>query len=473
MDDRTRTDFHKTLPLELPAPASKAVPKKRRSFVPLLLLIIAAGVGWWMYTRPATEPARPQGRATIAALTPVVVAGATVGDIDVSLNALGTVTSLATVTIRSQISGYLTKVAYEEGQIVKKGDLLAEIDSRSYELALAQAQGTLERDKALLATAQLDLKRYQDLAKTNAIPRQQLDTQASLVAQYQANILSDQAQIDNAKLNIAYCHIVAPVSGRVGLRLIDQGNYVTAGDPTGLVVITQLQPISVIFTTAEDNLPQIQKRLRAGATLPVTAYDRTGTTKLAVGALKTIDNQIDTTTGTVKLRAEFANDDDSLFPNQFVNVWLLVDVQHDATVIPTSAVQRGAPGTYVYLINPDSTVAVRPVTLGVSSGELIAVSAGLSPGDRVVIDGADKLRNGAKVIVRDSAPTAATAPTSPARASAPAPASEATRASEAPPPAAPATGAAAPEGTPEGTPPAAARGGAPRQGGSRRSRDTP
>jgi membrane fusion protein, multidrug efflux system len=405
MDDRTRTDFHETLPLDLPVPVSKAVPRKRRRFGLLLVLIVAAGVGWWMYTRPASQPAPPPpGRGGFVPTTPVVVAPATVGDIDVALNALGTVTSLATVTIRSQISGYLVKVAYQEGQIVKKGDLLAEIDSRTYELALAQAQGTLQRDRALLATAQLDLKRYQDLAKTNAIPRQQLDTQSSLVSQYQANIISDQAQIDNAKLNIAYCHIVAPISGRVGLRLIDQGNYVTAGDATGLVVITQLQPISVVFTTAEDNLPQIQKRLRAGATLPVTAFDRTGTTKLSVGALKTIDNQIDTTTGTVKLRAEFADDDDSLFPNQFVNVRLLVDVQRDATVIPTSAVQRGAPGTFVYLINPDSTVAVRPVTLGVGSGERVAVSSGLSPGDRVVIDGADKLRNGAKVTVRESAP---------------------------------------------------------------------
>jgi membrane fusion protein, multidrug efflux system len=347
MDDRTSTDFHKTLPLDLPAPSLKAVPKKRRRFGTLLLLIVAAGVGWWMYNRQAPQPSPPPpGRANFAAMTPVVLAAAAAGDIDITLNALGTVTSLATVTIRSQISGYLVKVAYQEGQIVKKGDLLAEIDSRTYELALAQAQGTLQRDRALLATAQLDLKRYQDLAKTNAIPRQQLDTQSSLVSQYQANIISDQAQIDNAKLNIAYCHIVAPISGRVGLRLIDQGNYVTAGDATGLVVITQLQPISVVFTTAEDNLPQIQKRLRAGATLPVTAFDRTGTTKLSVGALKTIDNQIDTTTGTVKLRAEFADDDDSLFPNQFVNVRLLVDVQRNATVIPTSAVQRGAPGTF-------------------------------------------------------------------------------------------------------------------------------
>jgi membrane fusion protein, multidrug efflux system len=425
MDDRTSTNFHRTQPLELPEPLSKAAPKKRRRFGLLIVLIAAAGVGWWMYTRQAPEPT-PARRADLAATTPVVAATAVVGDIDITLNALGTVTSLATVTIRSQISGYLVRVAYQEGQIVKKGDLLAEIDSRTYELALANAQGTLERDKALLAMAQLDLKRYQDLAKTNAIPRQQLDTQISLVAQYQGNIISDQAQIDTAKLNIAYCHIVAPVSGRVGLRLVDQGNYVTAGDATGLVVITQLQPISVIFTTAEDNLPQIQKRVRAGAKLPVTAFDRTGTTKLSVGELSTLDNQIDTTTGTVKLRAQFANEDDSLFPNQFVNVRLLVDVQHDATVIPTSAIQRGAPGTFVYLVNSDSTVTVKPVDLGASSGERVAVRSGLSPGDRVVIDGADKLRNGAKVVARDSSPAPAPA-AGPAPASAPAAAAGAAR----------------------------------------------
>jgi multidrug efflux system membrane fusion protein len=409
MDDRTTTDFHRTRPLDLPAraPVSKSVPKKRRFLRWLLLLVLAAGVGWWWVNRPAPQAPQQQRRADFAATMPVVAATAETGDIDITLTALGTVTSLATVTIKSQISGYLIRVAYEEGQLVKKGDLLAEIDSRPYELALANAQGTLERDKALLATAQLDLKRYQDLAKTNAIPRQQLDTQTSLVAQYQANLLSDQAQIDTAKLNISYCHIVAPVSGRAGLRLVDQGNYVTAGDATGLVVITQLQPISVIFTTAEDNLPQIQKRLRAGATLPATAFDRTGTTELSVGELKTLDNQIDTTTGTVKLRALFANQDDHLFPNQFVNIRLLVDVDRGATVIPTSAVQRGAPGTYVYLINADSTVTVKPITLGASSGERVAVRSGLSPGDRVVIDGADKLRGGAKVIVRDSNPNAA------------------------------------------------------------------
>ena len=453
MDDRTSTNFHRTMPLDLPAPPAKVVAKKR----------VAGSFCFCSWSRrvPAggcTRGRRPSSRSCAAPILrrrrQVVAAAAALGDIDITLNALGTVTSLATVTIRSQISGYLFKVAYEEGQIVKKGDLLAEIDSRPYELALALAQGSLARDKALLATAQLDLKRYQDLAKTNAIPRQQLDTQASLVVQYEGTIISDQAQIDTAKLNIAYCHIVAPVSGRVGLRLVDQGNYVTPGDATGLVVITQLQPISVIFTMAEDNLPQIQKRLRANATLQATAFDRTGATKLSVGELKTLDNQIDTTTGTVKLRALFANEDDNLFPNQFVNIRLLVDVLHQATIIPTSAVQRGAPGTFVYLIGADGTVSVKPIDLGPGSGERVAVRSGLSPGDRVVIDGADRLRNGAKVVIRDGPRgAAAAAPSSPPS-------------SAAAPPSAPGA-APAPPSEP------AAGGTQRRRGGSRRSRDTP
>jgi membrane fusion protein, multidrug efflux system len=476
MDDRTSTDFHRTQPLELPAPSAKVVPKKRRRLGLLLVLVAAAGVGWWMYTRQAPQQTPPR-RADFAVTTPVVVAPATVGDIDITLNALGTVTSLATVTIRSQISGYLFRVVYQEGQIVKKGDLLAEIDSRPYELALALAQGSLERDKALLATAQLDLKRYQDLAKTNAIPRQQLDTQASLVVQYEGTIISDQAQIDTAKLNITYCHIVAPVNGRVGLRLVDQGNYVTPGDATGLVIITQLQPISVIFPVAEDNLPQIQRRLRANATLQATAFDRTGTTKLSIGELKTLDNQIDTTTGTVKLRAYFDNVDDNLFPNQFVNIQLLVDSQHNATIIPTSAVQRGAPGTFVYLVNADSTVTVKPIDLGPSSGERVAVRSGLSPGDHVVIDGADKLRNGAKVVVRDSSSGGTAAASSPPSAPTPAVAAaplSAPAAATAPAPAAATAPPSAPaDATAPASPPAAAPGGAQRQGGSRRSRDVP
>jgi multidrug efflux system membrane fusion protein len=425
MDDRTTTDFIRSKPVETkPAearpidpmtPLTKPTSPKRKSkagqrFGLLILIGGAAAAAWWYYgsqpqQAPGTGPAAQQrgGRFNPnGAAMPVVVAPATSGDIDITLNALGTVTSLATVTIKSQISGYLVNVNYQEGQVVKKGDLLAEIDSRSYQLALQNAEGALARDEAMLQSAELDLKRYQDLAKTNAVPRQQLDQQVALVAQDKANIQSDQAQIETQKLNIIYCHIVAPVSGRVGLRLVDQGNYVTPGDPTGLVVITQFQPITVIFPAAEDNLPDVTKRLKAANTLPLTAFDRSGTKKLATGELKTIDNQIDTTTGTVRLRAEFANDDEALYPNQFVNVRLLVDTLKGATVIPSAAIQRGAPGTFVYQLNDDQTVTVKPVKLGPANGDRVAVEQGLSPGDRVVIDGADKLRNGAMVVPRDT-----------------------------------------------------------------------
>jgi membrane fusion protein, multidrug efflux system len=434
MDDRTTTDFTRSKPIETKPietkpieptlkpqpsetpPRDKAAPPKRKSkagrrFGLLILLAGTAAAAWWYYGRQQQQPQQQQAQAPgqrggrfnpNAAAMPVVVAPAATGDIDITLNALGTVTSLATVTIKSLISGYLVNVAYQEGQVVKKGDLLAEIDDRSYQLALQNAQGALARDQAMLQSAELDLKRYQDLAKTNAIPRQQLDQQVALVDQDKANILSDQAQIETQKLNIVYCHIIAPVSGRVGLRLVDQGNYVTPGDATGLVVITQFQPITVIFPVAEDDLPQITKRLNAAKTLPLTAFDRSGTNKLATGELKTIDNQIDTTTGTVKLRAQFANDDETLYPNQFVNVRLLVDTLKGATVVPTAAIQRGAPGTFVYLLNKDQTVTVQKVRLGPSSGDRVAIEDGLSPGDRVVIDGADKLRNGAKVAPRDT-----------------------------------------------------------------------
>jgi multidrug efflux system membrane fusion protein len=399
MDDRTKTDPSKGWPETRPGQTPFEHPPRprwgRRLGVFLVLLLVA-GVALWVYLRP--QPAAP--RNPRSGVPPVATAPVQSGDINVTTNALGTVTSIATVTLRSQISGQIVRVAYQEGQIVNKGDLLVEIDSRPYQLALAQAEGLLKRDQALLDAAQRDLERYQNLAKTNAIPRQQLDTQAALVLQYQGNVMTDQAQIDTAKLNIAYCHIVAPVSGRVGLRQVDQGNYVTAGDATGLVVITQLTPISVVFTTAEDNLPPILKRVQGGATLPVTAYDRSGTTKLATGQLLTFDNQIDTTTGTVKLRAQFGNEDSALFPNQFVNVQLLVDVLRDTAVVPTSAIQRGAPGTFVYVVNADSTVAVRKIELGPVDGDRVAVKSGLKAGDQVVVDGADKLRDGIKITLR-------------------------------------------------------------------------
>jgi multidrug efflux system membrane fusion protein len=305
------------------------------------------------------------------------------------------------------------RVAFTEGQMVNKGDLLVEIDSRPYQLALAQAEGALKQHRALLQAAQLDLERYQNLAKTNAIPRQQLDAQVALVQQDQGLVIADQAQIDTAKLNIAYCHIVAPITGRVGLRQVDQGNYVTANDATGLVVLTQLAPISVLFTTAEDNLPPILKRVQGGAVLPVTAFNRNGTQKLATGKLLTFDNQIDTTTGTVKLRAQFDNTDSALFPNQFVNVQLLVDTLRDAAVVPTSAIQRGAPGTFVYVVGDDSTVSVRKVTLGPVDGERVSVKSGLKTGERVVTDGADKLRDGIKVNLHEPGAAAPAPPANP------------------------------------------------------------
>ena len=440
MDDRTKTDRNEAWPgpytrpahapprgeappreappRETPAhetPPRKAPPPRRgrRAIVILLGSLVVAGLAVALLTREKPQPAGPRGRG---AVPPVAVAPVQTGDINVTINALGTVTSLATVTVRSQISGQIMRIAFQEGQIVNKGDLLVEIDSRPYQLALAQAEGALKRDQALLQSAQLDLERYQSLSKTNAIPRQQLDQQVALVQQDQGLVIADQAQIDTAKLNIAYCHIIAPVSARLGLRQVDQGNYVTPGDANGIVVITQLQPISIVFTTAEDNLPPILKRLQAGATLPVTAFDRSGRTKIATGTLLTFDNQIDTTTGTVKLRGQFDNADGTLFPNQFVNVELLVDVLHDTPVLPSSAVQRGAPGTFVYLANPNNTVSVRKIELGPVNGDRVAVKSGLNPGDQVVTDGADKLRDGASITVRgpgsEAAPAADPAPRS-------------------------------------------------------------
>ena len=332
------------------------------------------------------------------------------GDIGVNLNGLGTVTSLGTVTIKSQISGYLTRVVFKEGDEVKKGDLIAEIDSRPYEATLAQTKGQLARDEAMLKGAQVDLARYQGLAAQNAVPHQQLDTQVALVAQDQGVVEADRAAVKAAEVNLQYCHILSPLDGRVGLRQVDQGNYVTPGDANGLVVITQLQPISVLFTLPEDNLQAIAKRLKEGAVLPTAAYDRSSATKLAAGNLQTFDSQIDPTTGTIKLRAQFDNDARTLYPNQFVNIRLLLDTHKDATTMSTAGIQRGVPGTFVYLINADNTVSVRPVKLGVTDGDRVEVQSGLQPGDRVVIDGADKLRDGAKINVRAETPAAAGTP---------------------------------------------------------------
>uniref|UniRef100_UPI00163F730C MdtA/MuxA family multidrug efflux RND transporter periplasmic adaptor subunit n=1 Tax=Burkholderia sp. LMG 13014 TaxID=2709306 RepID=UPI00163F730C len=323
------------------------------------------------------------------------------------LSALGTVTPLANVTVKTQLSGYLQSVSFQEGQIVKKGDVLAQIDPRPYQVSLENAEGTHARDSALLATARLDLKRYQTLLSQDSIASQTVDTQASLVKQYEGAVKTDQAAIDSAKLNLTYARITAPVSGRVGLRQVDPGNYVTPGDSNGLVVITQLQPMSVIFTTSEDNLPEILKQVNAGQKLSVTAYNRNNTVPLETGSLATLDNQIDTSTGTVKLRANFDNKEGMLFPNQFVNTRLLVDVMRNATIVPTSAVLTGSIGQFVYVVKPDNTVTVRKVATGPVDGERTSIVSGVAIGERVVTDGSDRLREGAKISIPADKPKGA------------------------------------------------------------------
>jgi membrane fusion protein, multidrug efflux system len=380
-------------------PSQIAKPRSGRRLVltSILILLLVAGIVWWTRQGGAPQQASGGRNAAPMSIVPEVVGK---GDIGINLNALGTVTSLATVTIRTQISGYLMRVVFKEGDEVKKGDLLAEIDSRPYEATLAQAKGQLARDEAMLKGAQVDLARYQGLAAQNAVPHQTLDTQIALVAQDQGTVEADRAMVRSAEVNLQYCRIVSPLDGRVGLRLVDQGNYVTPGDANGMVVITQLQPISVLFTVPEDNLQAISKRIQAGAVLPAAAYDRSGASKIADGTLQTFDSQIDQTTGTIKLRAQFSNETRVLYPNQFVNIRLLLDTHKDVTTISTAGIQRGVPGTFVYLVNADSTVSVRPVKLGVTDGDRVEVVSGLTPGDRIVIDGADKLRDGAKINLR-------------------------------------------------------------------------
>jgi multidrug efflux system membrane fusion protein len=365
-----------------------------------VLAAIAAGLYYahpWTLLKPAGGPAF--GRARGDAPQAVGVATVATGDIPIQFNALGTVTPVATVTVQTQISGMLMEVGFTEGQLVHKGDFLAQIDPRPYQAALASAQGTLAKDQAVLKQAQVDLARYQTLNRQDSIARQTFEDQVWIVHQDEGTVQVDQAAIDTQKLNLAYCRIVSPVDGRVGLRLIDPGNYVQSNSSTGLVVVTQLQPISIIFTLPEDSVPAVMQRMHAGATLPVTAFDRSNTTQLATGTLQTVDNQVDTTTGTVKLRASFANADESLFPSQFVNVRLLVDTLRNAVVVPNAAIQTGAPGTYVYLVNANNTVTVRPIKTGPTDGQKTAVTSGLAVGDRIVTDGVDRLKDGAPVVI--------------------------------------------------------------------------
>ncbi len=395
--------------------------RQRRGRLLLTLVVVVAGLGgawyWWSHRaaeapattaagrqastgRPATAPPQPVGSATIDK-----------GDVRIMLNELGTVTSLDTVTVQTQINGQLQEIGFREGQVVKKGDFLAQIDPRPYQAALEQAQGTLAHDQGLLAMAQADMKRFVTLGRQDSIAQQQVEDQKYLVQQYTGTVQTDQGTVDNAKLNLAYCHIVSPIDGQVGLRQVDQGNYVQTSATSGLVVITQMQPISVLFAVPEDNLPDIIQRVRSGATLTVEAYDRANTRLLATGQLGTLDNVIDTTTGTLKLRAIFANPDEMLYPNQFVNARLLVNTMTDAVRVPVPAVQRGEPGTFVYVINADNTVSVRPIKVGPVDGNFEAVLSGLQPGERVVTDGTDRLRDGATVMVPASQGARAQAPT--------------------------------------------------------------
>ena len=397
VDDETAPDRHRTVPPAAPLPIERPDGRTRRTIV-WVVVLLAVIFGIYEIVR-WTSGGQPTGRS--APPPPQSVGAATIGqgDIRVLVNALGTVTPIATVTVQTQISGQLMEVGFSEGQLVKKGDFLAQIDPRPYELQKAQFEGQLAHDQGLLAQAQTDLARYQKLAEQNSIARQQYEDQIYLVQQYQGTVKLDQAQVDQQSLNILYCHIVSPVGGRIGLRLVDPGNYVQTNNNTGIAVVTQLQPITVIFPVPEDDLPQIVPPLNAGAVLQVAAYDRANVKLLATGRVAAIDSQIDTTTGTVKVRAQFDNADNALFPNQFVNAQLLVNTLHDVATVPTAAIQRGAPGTYVYVINVDNTVSVRPITVGPTDGPMAAVSSGLKVGERVVVDGLDRLRDGARVVV--------------------------------------------------------------------------
>lgn len=392
-------------PREPPPPRSAW----RRALGWLLVIVLVGGLAGWLVYRAGQAPA-PTGRFQSGGPTPVGAAPVEKGDMPIVLNALGTVTPLATVTVKTQISGQLIEVAFKEGQLVRKGDFLAQIDPRPYQVALAQAEGQLAKDLAALKNAETDLARYRTLVAQNSIARQTLDTQAALVQQARGTVQADQAQVDVQKLNLTYCRIVAPIGGRVGLRQVDAGNYLQTSDPNGIVVITQMQPISVIFTLPSDDVPAVMRRLKDGAPLAVTAFDRTGTTRLDSGTLQTVDNQIDTSTGMVKLRAAFDNAEQALFPNQFVNIQLLLDTLRETTLVPTAAVQRGAPGTFVYLVKSDDTVTAQQVTLGPSGNQRVAVTKGLEPGQMVVVDGTDRLRDGARVRIAGRGPPPAAVP---------------------------------------------------------------
>ncbi len=386
---------------DMPGPTRSTPVRKRWWIVVLVVCLLAIGAYVFLTKSGKSQShTSKQGLDPPAPKVPVVVAEAKTGDVGVYLTGLGSVTPLNTVTVKSRVDGQLMSVRFREGQFVTSGELLAQIDPRPFEVQLAQAEGQMAHDQAQLKNAQLDLERFRMLYKEGAIAKQQVDAQEALVRQFEGSVKTDQGQIDNAKLQLIYSRITAPISGRVGLRLVDPGNIVHANDANGLVVITQLQPITVIFTIPEDSLPPVLSKLNAGARLPVEAYDREQRRRLATGSLLTVDNQIDPSTGTVRLKALFPNSDNALFPNQFINARLLLDVKRGATVVPTAAIQRGARGPFVYVVKPDQMVGARPVTVGVTNGDDVSIDTGLSVGEQVVVDGADRLRDGSQVELR-------------------------------------------------------------------------
>jgi membrane fusion protein, multidrug efflux system len=407
-----------------------AARSRRRGTIWLVLFVVIIGVAGyavWRVSRPASAATRTGaegggrgsgggrggGRGGAGDLVPVVVTNASRSTIPVYLNGLGTVTAYYTVTVKSRVDGQLMKVDFKEGDRVEQGQVLAEIDPRPFQVQLQLAQAALARDQALLVNARLDVERYNHLFERQLIPSQQVDTQAALVEQYQATIKQDEANIENAKLQLVYSKVTAPITGIAGLRLVDPGNIVHAADATGMVVLTQLQPISVLFTIPEDSLPEIRRKLRDGNRLRVEAYSRDDSRKLASGALATIDNEIDSSTGTSKLKAVFDNADNALFPQQFVNIHLLVDSLKNQLALPNVAVQNGQNGTFVYVVDDQSRVHLRPVRVGVTTATTADILTGISDGDRVVVDGTDRLVEGATVRVRSGAPDGS-APNGPA-----------------------------------------------------------
>lgn len=398
---------------------------RRRAWVrPVLVVAVIAvvAIGAWLFWRPASDATGAGGSNAAKAAKagkgaqgtgggrfggdpnraqPVAVAAARIGNVNIVQTGLGTVNALRTVTVKPRVDGQLQSVAFTEGQIVKEGDLIAQIDPVPFQVALSQVEGQLARDVATLNNARLDLERYRTLLAQDSIATQQVDQQASLVKQLEGTVKIDQAQLDNAKLQLSYTHITAPVAGRIGLRLVDPGNQVHGSDPNGLAVITQLAPIAVLFTIPQDTLPRVMARLKTGDKPPVEAWDREQKNLLASGALTTVDNQIDVTTGTVKLKAQFANADATLFPNQFVNVRMVVDTLKGVVVVPSAAVQRNTQGPIVYVVKDDSTVSTRPIQTGPSEGPDTAVVSGLQAGERVITDGVDRIREGAKVEVTE------------------------------------------------------------------------